>query len=398
MLPLSKSHDNESNNISIQTVDNETNEIGEEAGESGEVIPTNHEPIWDSELTNIEIEKNKNVTINLDEHFYDEDNDALSYSSSQPDDINVLINNNFITLVPFLNFIGLRTINFFASDTNSIAASDEISVNIIDTKINEIIKNETQIDKTGKPIEDLEVKVNIDKNLRDTIVEYLLGGIDPDNPITVDIYFSNQVQDNLIRDIQKRYNEQTESHRNSIKNILQKYKLNKTKEEENNPIAVRIDEYDLVAIFNHTKEIKNIEKTARNDIRQTLTVGILQEQQPFVDYIESRGGVIINQLKSYNMMTVKINMWVVEDLINNNEIASGIAQADGEWMTTEFVPFKSILNFDKSSTTAGRLIFKKDNPSGLSENDAVLVKSFSKKNSADAASSPFTPFGRRSGR
>ena len=58
---------------------------------------------------------------------------------------------------------------------------------------------------------------------------------------------------------------------------------------------------------------------------------------------------------------------------DNNEIASGIAQADGEWMTTEFVPFKSILNFDKSSTTAGRLIFKKDNPSGLSENDDELI-------------------------
>lgn len=58
---------------------------------------------------------------------------------------------------------------------------------------------------------------------------------------------------------------------------------------------------------------------------------------------------------------------------DGNEIASGIAQAEGEWMTTEFVPFKVELNFDKPSTTAGKLILKKDNPSGLPEHDDKLV-------------------------
>lgn len=58
---------------------------------------------------------------------------------------------------------------------------------------------------------------------------------------------------------------------------------------------------------------------------------------------------------------------------DGNEIALGIAQAEGEWMTTEFVPFKVILNFDKPSTTAGKLILKKDNPSGFPENDDELI-------------------------
>ncbi|MEI6528440.1 MAG: Gmad2 immunoglobulin-like domain-containing protein [bacterium] len=54
-------------------------------------------------------------------------------------------------------------------------------------------------------------------------------------------------------------------------------------------------------------------------------------------------------------------------------IAQGIAQAQSDWMTTGFVPFTATLNFTKpSSGTTGTLIFKKDNPSGLPQNDDAL--------------------------
>ena len=60
-------------------------------------------------------------------------------------------------------------------------------------------------------------------------------------------------------------------------------------------------------------------------------------------------------------------------------IAEGIATAENEWMTTNFVPFKAVLNFDspyKDGDQAfmrnGILILKKDNPSDLPENDDAL--------------------------
>lgn len=54
-------------------------------------------------------------------------------------------------------------------------------------------------------------------------------------------------------------------------------------------------------------------------------------------------------------------------------IAEGYAQAEGEWMTETFVPFKSTLTFTKPAYgERGTLILKKDNPSGLPENDAAL--------------------------
>lgn len=52
---------------------------------------------------------------------------------------------------------------------------------------------------------------------------------------------------------------------------------------------------------------------------------------------------------------------------NGNKIAVAIAQAQGEWMTTEFVPFKAQLNFAVATDTSATLVLVKDNPSGLPE-------------------------------
>jgi len=53
---------------------------------------------------------------------------------------------------------------------------------------------------------------------------------------------------------------------------------------------------------------------------------------------------------------------------NGKLIASGIAQAQGEWMTEDFVPFEAALEFEVPETDRGILILEKDNPSGLPEN------------------------------
>jgi len=57
-------------------------------------------------------------------------------------------------------------------------------------------------------------------------------------------------------------------------------------------------------------------------------------------------------------------------------IAQGIAQAQSDWMTEEYVPFEVTLTFeppyrpgDPDFMQRGSLILQKDNPSGLPEND-----------------------------
>lgn len=49
------------------------------------------------------------------------------------------------------------------------------------------------------------------------------------------------------------------------------------------------------------------------------------------------------------------------------------AQAQSDWMTTEFVPFRGTLTFDTPSTDTGRIVFAKSNASGLPEHDDQLV-------------------------
>ena len=58
---------------------------------------------------------------------------------------------------------------------------------------------------------------------------------------------------------------------------------------------------------------------------------------------------------------------------NNNLLGTAIAQAQSEWMTTDFVPFTAQLKFGQPSLEKGLLILRKDNPSALPEHDDALI-------------------------
>ncbi|MBT4209383.1 MAG: hypothetical protein HOE19_00460 [Candidatus Komeilibacteria bacterium] len=61
------------------------------------------------------------------------------------------------------------------------------------------------------------------------------------------------------------------------------------------------------------------------------------------------------------------------------EVAVTIATAQGEWMTEDFVDFEAELIFEQPDTNIGFLVFKKDNPSGLTEyDDAITIPVFFK--------------------
>ncbi len=49
-------------------------------------------------------------------------------------------------------------------------------------------------------------------------------------------------------------------------------------------------------------------------------------------------------------------------------IATGIAQAEGDWMTENFVPFSTTIEIPESYIGEAVLVFMNDNPSGMAEN------------------------------
>lgn len=55
-------------------------------------------------------------------------------------------------------------------------------------------------------------------------------------------------------------------------------------------------------------------------------------------------------------------------------IATSIAQARGDWMTAEYVPFATTINFVvPQGTTGGYLVFIKDNPTGEARFDKSMA-------------------------
>lgn len=65
------------------------------------------------------------------------------------------------------------------------------------------------------------------------------------------------------------------------------------------------------------------------------------------------------------------------ELVDENGVtlAQIPAQAQGDWMTEDFVPFTATLTWESSSastTRSGVLIFHRDNPSGMPEHDASI--------------------------
>lgn len=50
-------------------------------------------------------------------------------------------------------------------------------------------------------------------------------------------------------------------------------------------------------------------------------------------------------------------------------LAKGSAKAEGEWMTSDFVPFSAEVEFQAAGAKQGALILRRSNASGLPEND-----------------------------
>ncbi|MBI2120554.1 MAG: hypothetical protein HYT94_02945 [Parcubacteria group bacterium] len=53
-------------------------------------------------------------------------------------------------------------------------------------------------------------------------------------------------------------------------------------------------------------------------------------------------------------------------------IGQGHAEAQDEWMTENFVPWKATVSFIAPASGGGEAVFMKDNPSGLPEHDAEV--------------------------
>ncbi len=58
---------------------------------------------------------------------------------------------------------------------------------------------------------------------------------------------------------------------------------------------------------------------------------------------------------------------------NNNSLANGVVKAQGNWMTEQPVSFVGTLQFKVQGLESGFVIIKKDNPSGIVQDDEMVT-------------------------
>ncbi len=101
--------------------------------------------------------------------------------------------------------------------------------------------------------------------------------------------------------------------------------------------------------------------------------GLIRVTSPTIGSTISSPVTISGEAKGYWFFEASFPITVVDwdGLI----IGEGVAIANGEWMTENFVPFTATITYNLPRDTPyrrGALILQKDNPSGLPENDDAL--------------------------
>lgn len=93
-------------------------------------------------------------------------------------------------------------------------------------------------------------------------------------------------------------------------------------------------------------------------------------ERPFLGAVTGKDFSVIGKARGNWFFEASFPIEVLDK--DGKFLAVGIAQAEGEWMTRDFVSFKADIKTPQSYTGKATLVAKKDNPSGLPEHDASI--------------------------
>jgi len=97
---------------------------------------------------------------------------------------------------------------------------------------------------------------------------------------------------------------------------------------------------------------------------------LIKVELPFPGAVTGKSFSVIGKARGNWFFEASFPVLVLDK--NRKELAVGIAQAQGEWMTTNFVPFRAEIKAPESYIGPATLVLIKDNPSGLPEHDASI--------------------------
>lgn len=114
---------------------------------------------------------------------------------------------------------------------------------------------------------------------------------------------------------------------------------------------------------------QNGNEVLNNNI-STSTADLIRVDMPLPDVLVQSPLVVKGQARGSWYFEASFPVKIFDS--NGKQLGVVPAQAQGDWMTTDFVPFQATLFFDAPTTEAGTVVFQKDNPSGLPANGASV--------------------------
>lgn len=122
------------------------------------------------------------------------------------------------------------------------------------------------------------------------------------------------------------------------------------------------DEKDQLFILEGQDEEKLMMDNAKNNAVPILL-------QPNSEDVLSSPLIVKGEAPGYWFFEANLPVKLLDE--SGNLIVTAPANAVGDWMTEDFVPFESLLEF-QTTATSGYLVIQNDNPSGLAENSKMV--------------------------
>ncbi len=96
----------------------------------------------------------------------------------------------------------------------------------------------------------------------------------------------------------------------------------------------------------------------------------IQVELPYPEAVTGKTFSVIGKARGYWFFEGSFPVRVLDS--KGKAIFTGIATAEGDWMTAEFVPFRATIKAPESFIGRATLVLVKDNPSGMPEHDASV--------------------------
>jgi hypothetical protein len=130
------------------------------------------------------------------------------------------------------------------------------------------------------------------------------------------------------------------------------------------------DRVNRRVVVNQKVDTCEISKCLEKVEYKNASANLVQVELPFPNAVVGKEFSVIGKARGVWYFEASFPVVLLDS--NGRILSETHADAQSDWMTENFVPFRANIKVPESYIGPARLILKKDNPSGLTEHDASI--------------------------